>query len=171
MPHDASGLSGFLLSLLIAIENSSLGRAVREGSWTYPILQTIHITGLTALVGAAALFDLRLLGLGRRISTRDAAASLLPCAWVGFGVVVTTGFLLFTADAMALVSNTVFQIKMGIIALGGINVAAFHRGVFRSVDAWGVRGPAPRAAKIAAMISLLAWAGTITCGRFLAYLD
>jgi hypothetical protein len=171
MPYDAGVLSGFPVSLLVALENSLVGRAVREGSWTYPILQTLHITGLTAMVGAAGLFDLRLLGLGRKIPVRDAAAALLPCAWAGFSVVVTTGFLLFTADAMALVANTVFQIKMGLIALSGVNVAAFHRGIFRTVEVWNVQGHAPRAAKVAATVSLLAWLGTITCGRFLAYLD
>jgi hypothetical protein len=171
MHLEASGLSGFLLSLLITLENSSLGRAVREGSWVYPILQTFHIAGLTALVGASAPFDLRLLGLGRKIPVQDAAASLLPCAWTGFSLVVTTGLLLFTADAVALVTKTVFQIKMGLIVLTGINVAAFHGGIFRTVEAWNLQGPAPGAARIAATVSLLAWLGAITCGRFLAYLD
>lgn len=167
----SGGWPDLLMALLMALEVSPLARAVREGSWTYPILQFLHITGLTILVGSAALFDLRLLGLGRRVPVRDAAGWLLPCAWGGFAVVAITGFLLFTADATALVDNPAFRIKMGLIAVAGFNAAIFHRGPFRTVDAWTPHRSAPPAAQVVAIVSLVAWTGTIACGRLLAYLE
>ncbi len=55
-------------------------------------------------------------------------------------------------------------------APAGLNALAFDRGVFRSAAAWDREVPAPAPAKAAAILSLLLWAGVISCGRLLAYL-
>lgn len=56
--NGASGASGFLGWL----EATPLALAMRSSLWLYPIVEIFHIVGFTILVGAVALFDLRLLG-------------------------------------------------------------------------------------------------------------
>jgi hypothetical protein len=57
----------------------------------------------------------------------------------------------------------------GLVAAGGVNVWAFHRGVYRRVASWD-QDPPPRAARVAGAVSLGVWTAVVACGRFLAYL-
>lgn len=158
----------WILRLLEIVESSGPAQAVRGGVWIYPLVEVAHIAGLAMLVGAASVFDLRLLGLGSRVPVADLARQVLPWAWVGFSVAALTGSLMFSANATALPYNPAFQLKLLLIALAGVNVAAFHVGPFRSAKAWGNR-PGPPAAKVAALVSMTLWLAIIACGRLIAY--
>ena len=45
------------------IESTALGLAMRQSTWLYPAVETVHIIGLAILVGSIAVLDLRILGL------------------------------------------------------------------------------------------------------------
>ena len=51
---------------LVWLETSAPGVAMRQWLWLYPIVEILHIAGFVVLVGAAVMFDLRLLGMSRR---------------------------------------------------------------------------------------------------------
>lgn len=155
---------------LVWLETTEFAAAMREWLWLYPIVEILHIIGLAVLVGAAALFDLRLLGLSRSIPVMALAAHLLPWARRSLLLIVPTGLMMFAAHATEMASNPAFQLKLSLLITAGINAAAFHAGIFHTVAAWDLQRPAPRAAKVSAILSLCLWAGVITCGRLLAYL-
>lgn len=157
-------------SWLVWLEQTGLGVAMRQWRWLYPIVEIAHILGIVLLAGAAAMWDLRLLGVSRRLPVRLMARHLLPWARVGFAIVLPTGLMMFVAHAMEMATNPAFQVKVTLISLALLNAALFHRGVFRSVEGWDVERPAPVPARIAAGVSLVLWAGVIACGRLLAYL-
>src|SRR5688572_21351901 len=94
------------------IERSALGAALREDPWLYPGVEIAHILGFVILVGAAAMFDLRLLGLSPAVSVRALADHLLPWARVGLALAAPTGVLLFISDATTLAVNPAFQVKL-----------------------------------------------------------
>ncbi|RZA33957.1 MAG: hypothetical protein EOP92_18195 [Lysobacteraceae bacterium] len=144
-----------------------LAQALREGAWLYPMVETLHIIGFTVLVGAVAMFDLRVLGFGRQLPVRALARHLLPWSAGSMLLVVPTGLLLFLADPPALLANRVFLLKLGLIAAAGLNALAFHAGPYRHADAWPRRAP-PRAT-LHALLSLGLWFAVIACGRLLAY--
>src|SRR5918999_5476260 len=150
------------------IERSSLAVALREHPWLYPGVEVGHILGFVILVGAAAMFDLRLLGLSRGISVQALAHHLLPWARAGLGLAAPTGILLFISDATTIAYNPAFQIKLVLIALAILNTVVFHRWTARSMAAWDVAQPTPLGAKLAAIISLVLWAGVVTGGRLIA---
>jgi hypothetical protein len=152
------------------LETTSFAAAMREWLWLYPIVEIFHILGLSVLVGSAALFDFRLLGLSRSIRVTALAKHLLSWARRSLLLIVPTGLMMFTAHATEMASNPAFQLKMVLLVTAGVNAAAFHAGVFRSVAGWDLEAPAPAAAKASAILSLCLWAGVITCGRLLAYL-
>jgi hypothetical protein len=155
---------------LVWLETTGLAAAMREWLWLYPIIEILHIIGLAVLVGAAALFDFRLLGVSRSIRVTALAAHLLFWARRSLIIIVPTGLMMFTAHATEMASNPAFQVKLGLLLAAAVNAAAFHVGVFHSVAAWDLEASAPCVAKVSAMLSLCLWAGVITCGRLLAYL-
>jgi hypothetical protein len=159
-----------ILEWLSALEQSSLGGVMRHSLWTYPIVEVAHILGLAILVGAVALFDLRLLGFSPTVSIRSLGRHLLPWAWAALLLVVPSGVAMLSAHATEFAANPAFRIKLVLIAFAGINAIAFHTGVYRSVSSWDQHQPTPAAAKASAALSLSLWLGVIACGRLIAYL-
>lgn len=143
--------------------------AMREWSWLYPLVESLHILGFAVLVGAAAMFDLRLLGLSRALPVSLMARHLLPWARVGLLVAAPTGLLLFSSDATALASNLALRAKLAALSLGVLNTLVFHWRIAAGMDDWDRDAPTPSGAKVAAVVSLGAWAATVVLGRLIAY--
>lgn len=154
---------------LEALGKSGVSAAMRESLWLYPAVQSAHLLGLAALVGCAAAFDLRLLGVSRHLPARATAAHLLRCARAGFTVAAASGILLFTAEPVALAGNLAFRWKLGLIAVAGLNALRFHLGPFRTAEGWERGVPAPLSARLAAAVSLGVWAAVVIAGRLIAY--
>lgn len=155
---------------LLWLENTAVATAMRQWLWLYPIVEIVHILGFVVLVGAAVLFDLRLLGLARHLSVTGLARHHLWWARVALVLIAPSGLLMFAAHAAEMAANPAFQVKLALIVVAGVNAAAFHRGVFRSVESWDREMAAPGGARLAAVVSLVSWTGVIACGRLLAYL-
>ena len=82
---------------------------------------------------------------------------------------VLTGLTLFIAEASHVVLNRVFQIKLGLIALGLANIVAFEVWVTPKVQNLPPLTPLPKAARPIAMTSLAIWFCVAACGRLIAY--
>ena len=157
--------------MLAWMEHSWLGHFMRDSSlWTYPIVNLLHIVGLSSLFGATLIIDLRLLGLWRRVPIAVLADATVPVAKAGFVVAAATGTGLLATKATEYAGNPYLLIKFAAIALGLANVFALHR-----VPAWRWRRERdPTRAedwRLAAMggISLACWLAAITAGRLIAY--
>ena len=160
----------WLDAVLSPLQASALGEAVRNTPFMYPTLESIHILGLAILIGPAFTFDLRLLGAGRRsISVTAAARYLLPISHIGLIVSLLTGAALISAQATIVAGSDAAPWKFGLLAVAGLNVWVFHRGVYRRVEEWTEAVVTPLAARLAAAVSLTAWTGVVVAGRFLAY--
>jgi hypothetical protein len=158
--------SGGVLGWLAA---TPLSDAMRGSIWLYPIVEIFHIFGFVILVGAAVMFDLRVLGLSRNISVQALGRHLLRWSVSGLLLVVPAGLMMFSAHPHDFASNGVFLLKLGLIGTAGLNAALFHVGVYRSVTGWDKEVPAPGVAKMQAMLSIVLWIAVISCGRLLAY--
>ena len=84
---------------LVALETSGFAQAMRHWLWLYPIVEIVHILGFVLLIGAAMMFDLRLLGISARIPVSDLARLRLPWSRVGLGRVAVSGLSRFSAPA------------------------------------------------------------------------
>jgi hypothetical protein len=154
---------------LVWLEQSAPAVAMRASIWMYPIVEIIHILGIVVLVGAAFMFDLRLLGLSRHVRVSDMARHLLPRARLGLAIVVPSGLLMFAAHATDWGMSPVFRLKVMLIGLAVANTVIFHGRTARSLRGWDQDSPAPLGGKIAAAASLALWTATIAAGRLLAY--
>jgi hypothetical protein len=153
------------------LEQSPVGAAVRQSLWLFPAIETVHLLGMTVLVGTVAAFDLRLLGwalLRTRIS--DLARRLLRWTWVGFGLQVVTGALLFSSEAVKMYVNPAFRLKMLLICVAGMQALIFQLVARRDLAAWDGRAAVPVAARIGGLISILLWIGVVAAGRWIGFI-
>ena len=151
------------------LEASGIAVAMREWTWAYPIVEITHIIGFVVLVGAAFMFDLRLLGVSRWLPLTDLARHLLPKSQLSLLLVLPTGFLMFMTNATKLVENPVFRLKLILIVLAGINAFVFRRWISKSIEHWNINEGSPLMAKLSAAFSLMAWSAVISCGGLIAF--
>ena len=138
-----------------------------QHSAAYPYIVTAHIVGFVMLVGAVAVFDLRVLGFGKGIPVRALARLCLPWAAGSLVLVVPTGLLMFIAYSAPLLVSGEFLLKLGLLLLAAILAIVFHSGPYGSVDAWN--GDAPVTAKLLCAASLINWIAVLFVGRMLTY--
>lgn len=158
-----------LTELLRWLESSALAGILRSGTWQYPAAECVHLIGVGLLFGSIVALDLRLMGFSRTLAASVASRHLLPLAGTGFVLTAISGALLFMPDATALSGNTAFLLKLGLIALAGLNAAAFHLGPFRSIAQWDSGVVSPRMAALSGAASALLWMAVIILGRAIAY--
>ncbi len=139
-----------------------------ETKYGWPVCETLHFFGLSMLLGTIGMFDLRVLGLAKRIPMAS-LHRLVPWGVAGFVLNAMTGFVFLVTYPNLYVYQVPFQLKMLFIALAGINVLAFKLFVPRKLDALGSGDDAPLAAKIMCGASLFLWIGVLVAGRYLAF--
>jgi hypothetical protein len=152
------------------LDQTAVGSTIRQSLWLFPAIETVHLLGMAALVGTITVLDLRLLGWTmrqRRVS--EVVARLLPWTWLGFGVQVVTGALLFSSEAVKIYGNPAFRLKMLFLLLAGIQALIFQTVVSRKLPAWDNRPAPPVMARITGMISILLWIAIVTAGRFIGF--
>jgi hypothetical protein len=155
-------------ALLVWLENSALGVAMRTSPVLYPVVETLHIMGFCVLVGSIIAFDLRVLGVARGLPIELMARYLLPLALCGFALAVPMGFSLFATEATHIAGNPSFLTKMTLLVLAGVNALMFHLVPWRRVATWD-GGMAPFTAKFGAAVSIGLWIGVLWGGRLIAY--
>src|SRR5689334_3260048 len=88
-------------------------------SWGWAIAQSIHFLGLSLLIGAVGVFDLRLLGVGKRIPIL-ALHRLIPWGIAGYATNVVSGLAFLMTEPDQYVFNAAFQLKLLLMAIAGL---------------------------------------------------
>jgi hypothetical protein len=130
--------------------------------WAYPALEVIHLLGVSLIIGNLLLLELRLFGRSEQIPIEALARLSLALVAIGFGLVLISGLLMFATQALDLISNRAFLLKMLLIGLAAANAAAFHaRQSLQRAD---------RTARLQMLISTLLWIAVLASGRAIGYL-
>lgn len=145
--------------LLIALELSPLGVAMRTSLWLYPTANTVHLLAAATAFGAMLVADLRLLGLaGPALPAPPLFRLAIRLAITAAAIGVATGTLLFAADPQVIAASPFFRAKLLLLLALLANALLFHP-----------RRQTQTPTRTAATISLAAWTGTLICGRLIAY--
>ena len=136
--------------------------------WAWPIAESLHFLGLCLLVGAIGSFDLRLLGVARRVPIA-AVHRLIPWGIAGFVLNACTGLMFVLTEPDQYIYNVSFHLKLLFMTIGGLNAGTFYLTCYRQAFGPGASLDAPRRAKVIAAISLCAWIGVIVCGRLITF--
>jgi hypothetical protein len=144
--------------------------ALRESTWSYPIVESIHVLGLCLFLGFALIWDFRLLNrILKRVPVSELAARLMPWTVVGFVIMVISGLALFYSNPVRFSQNIFFQVKFVMLILAGVNALWFQMTAYRSLATWELDPVTPKIARRAAVISLTLWACIVVAGRMIAY--
>lgn len=163
-------MSQTLFHLCEQVEATALGVWVRESLWGFPILVAIHIITLVFSAGIVVWLDLRLLGFSMTgVPVSRVYRRLMPFAFVGFAVMMLSGATLVTGFATSAYKNPYFRVKLIALALAGINALVYHTTVERRISFWDRSPVPPTPARMAGIISILAWTTVILAGRMMSY--
>jgi hypothetical protein len=138
---------------------------LNSSALAFPILECIHIVGFGVSIGTIAIVDFRLLDWGmRRQTPAQLANDTKLWTLLGLGVMILSGFMLYSSDPDMYYLNWAFLLKMLFL----VSAIVFNYTVHRRVVASG--GP-PGRAKLVAWISLLLWMGVVFGGIFIGFLN
>ena len=120
------------------------------------------MVAVVAFFGLVATMDLRLLRVFAGEPAGVVVARIRPFAVAALFVIVAAGLILFSAEAVALARNPVFQLKVAAIVLALVNVVVSTRLLRLQGENAGV-------VRITAGLSLILWLLIAALGRTIAY--
>jgi len=155
-----------MLSVFQAIEFSAIGQLIKNSSWAFAVIESIHLLALATIGGAVLVVDLRLLGFGlKRQTIADVARDAQPVLVWSLAVMLTTGFALFVSEAIKCYYSTPFWVKMTSLALAIL----FTFTVKRRVTLTGSATDRPMVLRLVALVSLALWFGVGAGGRWIGF--
>jgi uncharacterized membrane protein len=146
-------------------ETSLIGAGIRRSVWQFQVIETIHIMGLTVLLGSVTIVDLRLLGIVlRQHPIAEVARDFMVWFWTALLINICTGTALFLSEATRMGYNSAFFVKIALIVLA----VTFHLTVHRKAIRRGAGENAP-IRKLASCLSVLCWVSVALAGRAIAF--
>ena len=147
-------------------DSSWLGSTIRNSQFLFPVIETFHLFALTILLGTTIILSLRLFGvMFRNQPFPELASNLKPWNSWSLAVMLVTGILLFTSEAVKCYGNDSFRAKMLFL----LTALLFRFTIFGRLtrpDASGIR---PVWGKVAAGVSLALWFSVGLAGRAIGF--
>ena len=134
--------------------------------FAFPIVLAVHTIGLGLIAGLNVALDLRILGVAAGIPAPE-FRGFVPLMWLGLWLNVTSGLALLAAYPTKALTNPVFYLKLGLIAVALVILRVVRRRLL--TEGAPVTTSTSGGIRILAAASLVCWAGAITAGRLLAY--
>jgi hypothetical protein len=160
-----------LMAIAESIDQSNLGTWIAEGRYAFPIIEGIHLIGLSMAVGLILLIDLRLIGAFLpSVPVRALHRQLQPYVFAGFGVIIAAGCLLFISEASVVIVSPPWPFKAFFFVLASANALYFELVIARRPGALPEHGRLPNSVRYAAIASLSLWVLVIVCGRLIPYI-
>jgi hypothetical protein len=161
-----------ILSFCQWAQNTAFFTAIR-GSWNvYPVIMATHLLGIALFGGMILMTDMRLLGWAmRNRSISDVVDQLRFPKRVGLLIVVTCGVLMLGSKAEEYYYNIYFRIKLALLLCVFLHGIIFRSSVYANAAALDRAAKIPGRAKLAALLSLLLWAGIACAGRAIGYVE
>lgn len=147
-------------------EASWFGQTVSNSVYLFPVVEAVHLLALAVIGGAVLIVDMRLAGLGlRHQPVGRIARGAQPWLVGSLVIMLATGFLLMTSEAMRCYYNAAFWLKMWSLLLAMIYTFTVRRRVLAADQA----AVTPIRAKLVALISVLLWSGVGIGGRGIGF--
>jgi len=130
-----------------------------------PIVQTIHIAAIAAVMGSIVVVSLRVLGLAfPRQQVGEMVRRLMPWTWWALPVLLISGLVFVLARPRRYFVNPVFGIKFALLVPAIACALLLQRLATRE-------SAPPVMIRAIAGLSLLLWLGVAMAGRWIAYTD
>lgn len=164
-----------LLSFALWVQSTAFFTALREErGWAnlYPIILSLHMVAIAFFGGAILMTDMRLLGWAMTDQpVSDVIEQLRRPKRIGFLLAVSCGALMLGCKAEEYYLNVFFRMKLLLLMLVGVHAFVFRNSVYKAATQWGTSSQLPRAAKLAATLSLILWISIACAGRGIGYIE
>lgn len=137
-----------------------------------PIVQTIHILSVSAIMGSIVLIDLKVLGLALPSqTTAELVRRLMPWTWWALPWLALSGLMFVFARPGRYMVNPVLGLKFTMLVPAVILAVVFQKAGARAPDFWDRSRGRRISAGVIAAVSLCLWLGVVLAGRWIAYAD
>ena len=155
-----------LLAFFSWCESTGVGTAIRDSRWLFPVIESAHLLGLAVIGGSVLTVNLSLLGvgLGRR-SSAQVWRDTRPWFIGSLAVMLGTGSLMFTSEAVKLYYHEAFWVKISALLAALLFTVTVQR---RTALADPDRVSLVRSRAVG-LLSLLLWTTVGAGGRWIGY--
>jgi hypothetical protein len=154
---------------VVWLKATPLSQAIVFNTWVWPLCETLHFLGLSLLLGIVGFFDLRLMGLLKRVPLA-AVRELMPFALGGFVLNLITGCVFLLGLPEQYVHNQAWWMKVLFLGVAGANAAVFELAVGPGILSVGAGDDTTFRMKAIGAVSLMAWLGVLYWGRMLPFI-
>lgn len=169
-----------MIELLAVIRSALIGSQVsqlaeyllRKIPGFPPITQTVHLLGISAVMGSVVVLNLNVLGLAlRSYRTPDLTRRLLPWTWGALPFLALSGLLFVFARPNRYLRNPVFGIKFALLVPALALTALYHVPTVKEPEYWERSTGRRVTARVLAAASLFLWLAVVMAGRWIAYAE
>ena len=146
-------------------DHLAVANAIRDSRFAFPIIETLHLLALTVLLGTVLVLALRLMGAGlKKQPVAVVGRALAPLTNWSLAVMLVSGFLMFTSEAMKCYENPPFFFKMAMLTVSIV----FHYTLVRPLVATD-QAPGRGRAFFTGIVSILTWFSVAAGGRAIGF--
>lgn len=159
------------MELVIRDWLAPLTAILRDAAWSMPLMQAIHLLGVSLLLGSAVLLYPRLIraqAYADNVSADILRVRLLPWMWGALAVMVVTGAVLFAAEPVRMMRSPFFRAKLVMVLVALLMLFVLERRM-RSPRALSEVLGSPAALKWVASFSIALWITIAITGRLIGY--
>jgi hypothetical protein len=148
------------------VGNTRFALWIGQSTWRIAGLLTVHLFGLTLLLGSVLLSSLNLLGLFQRVKpAAQVRREMQPVMMVGLALMAGSGLLIFMGGAEAYYAGFWFRLKMVLFA----TAVTFQFTVNRTIATAPAGRFSPAVRRITGLATLMLWFGVGCAGRAIAF--
>lgn len=138
------------------LETNAFSDWVLTSAWGFPWLIALHSVGMGFAAGLGSVAALRASGRLTAIPV-DALPRFFLIAWLGFWLNFVTGLILLMTRISEYLTDPTFLVKMGCVLVAAAALRICQKSTSGSA--------------MLAWLSIAAWMGAVTAGRWIAYLS
>jgi hypothetical protein len=147
------------------IEATTLGNSIRQSLWLFPVIEAVHLLGLSVLGGSVLIVDLRMLGAGlRNHAISKVARDARPWFVGALVLMLLTGWALFSSEAIKCYYNFSFWVKITTLP-----VAIVFALLIRDRIAARAGIDATTSTRMAGLLSIALWFTVAAAGRWIGF--
>jgi hypothetical protein len=154
-----------MLALAQWLDGTAVSQGIQKILWLIPVLQTIHILAIAAVLSSAGMIELRILGITESTTITQTANRFVPWLWSGLLVLALTGIVLIIGEPKRALPNPAFHLKMILLAAAIVATLRLRNGF------WEEDTPARRLTRALAIGIFAVWCAIAFAGRWIAYAD
>jgi hypothetical protein len=148
------------------LDNLWLANVIKDSRWWFPIIETIHVLGFSALMGSTFLVDMHFFGISmNKQPIQRIARQLWPWTIASLLVCIITGGLMVVAEAIKCLENQAFWPKMYFFAVAVLFQMTLHKKLTMNEDSQ----PSPAMGKIIGVVSVFLWSAIFVFGRSIGF--